>query len=155
MMPDAAVLDALAHLLLAAALGALIGVERRWQGHVAGPHTSALVAVGSAMYVVLAVDLAGPADVIRAVGQVAVGIGFLCGGVILRNGLDIRGLNTAATLWCIGAIGSLVGARFAVIATLATAALVLLNVLLHVLEHRVPRLRQRPEPIAPDGPPGP
>lgn len=134
--------EALAYLLLAAALGAMIGFERRWQGHVAGPHTSALVAVGSAMYVVVAADLAGPADVIRAVGQVAVGIGFLCSGVIVRNGLDVRGLNTAATLWCIGAIGSLIGARFAVIGTVAAFAVVGLNVALHMVEHRITRLRQ-------------
>lgn len=150
-MTAGAAFEALAYLLLAAVLGAIIGFERRWQGHAAGPHTSALVAVGSAMYVVVASDLAGPADVIRAVGQVAVGIGFLCSGVIVRNGLDVRGLNTAATLWCIGAIGSLIGARFAVIGTAAAFALVGLNIVLHVLEHRVVRLRQS-EDEPPDQP---
>ncbi|MEI8147218.1 MAG: MgtC/SapB family protein, partial [Alphaproteobacteria bacterium] len=82
-----------------------------------------------------------PADVIHAMGQVAVGIGFLCGGVIVRDGTDVHGLNTAATLWCIGAIGSLVGARYAAVATIATFALILINSLLHLVEHRISGLR--------------
>jgi len=149
----AAAFNVLTYLLLAAGLGAMIGFERRWKGHVAGPHTCALVAVGSAMYVVVAADLAGPADVIRAVGQVAVGIGFLCSGVIVRNGLDIRGLNTAATIWCVGAIGSLIGARFAVVGTFAAFAVLGVNLVLHLVERHIAGMNPG-ENESPDRSPG-
>lgn len=141
MFSEMTVVNALWHLLLAALLGGVIGLERRWHGHIAGPHTSALVAVGSAIYVLLSAELAQPADVVRALGQVAVGIGFLCGGVIIRDGLDIRGLNTGATLWCVGGVGSLVGADYLLVSVGAAALLVIINLGLHLLEHRCAALR--------------
>ena len=92
--------DILLRLFLALMLGGVIGLERRWRGHAAGAHTNALVACGAAMFVVAGQDLGGEGAG-RALSQVATGIGFLAGGVILRDGLRVRGLNTAASVWCV------------------------------------------------------
>lgn len=91
-------------------LGAFIGAERQWRQRMAGLRTNALVAAGAAMFVMLTALTARSADdSFRIAGQVVSGIGFLGAGVILRNGLNITGLNTAATLWCSAAIGTLAG----------------------------------------------
>lgn len=94
---------------LALVLGAFIGAERQWRQRMAGLRTNALVAAGAAMFVMLSALAAHPDDSFRIAGQVVSGIGFLGAGVILRNGLNITGLNTAATLWCSAAIGTLAG----------------------------------------------
>jgi putative Mg2+ transporter-C (MgtC) family protein len=95
---------------LALILGAFIGAERQWRQRMAGLRTNALVAAGAAMFVTLTALTARAADdSFRIAGQVVSGIGFLGAGVILRNGLNITGLNTAATLWCSAAIGTLAG----------------------------------------------
>lgn len=94
---------------LALFLGAFIGAERQWRQRLAGLRTNALVAAGAAMFVMLSALAAHPDDSFRIAGQVVSGIGFLGAGVILRNGLNITGLNTAATLWCSAAVGTLAG----------------------------------------------
>jgi putative Mg2+ transporter-C (MgtC) family protein len=95
---------------LALILGAFIGAERQWRQRMAGLRTNALVAAGSSMFVmVTALTTRSPDDSFRIAGQIVTGIGFLGAGVILRNGLNITGLNTAATLWCSAAIGTLAG----------------------------------------------
>ena len=97
-------------LVLALTLGTFIGAERQWRQRMAGLRTNALVAAGAAMFVMMGALTARPVDDnLRVVGQVVTGIGFLGAGVILRNGLNITGLNTAATLWCSAAIGTLAG----------------------------------------------
>jgi putative Mg2+ transporter-C (MgtC) family protein len=122
-------------LLLALILGGAIGFERGWRGHAAGPHTNGLVALGAALFVMLARDL-GPDAAGRVVSQVATGVGFLAGGVILRDGFRVRGLNTAATVWCVAAIGCFAGLGNLWLALAATVLTVAGNSLLHVLEHR-------------------
>ena len=95
---------------LALILGTFIGAERQWRQRMAGLRTNALVAAGAAMFVMLtALTTRAADDSFRIAGQVVTGIGFLGAGVILRNGLNITGLNTAATLWCSAAIGTLAG----------------------------------------------
>src|SRR5260370_10856277 len=95
---------------LALILGAFIGAERQWWQRMAGLRTNALVAAGAAMFVMLTALTTRPADdSFRIAGQVVTGIGFLGAGVILRNGLNITGLNTAVTLWGSAAIGILAG----------------------------------------------
>jgi putative Mg2+ transporter-C (MgtC) family protein len=95
---------------LALILGAFIGAERQWRQRMAGLRTNALVAAGAGMFVMLtALTARGADDSFRIAGQVVSGIGFLGAGVILRDGLNITGLNTAATLWCSAAIGTLAG----------------------------------------------
>ena len=90
-------------------LGAIVGAERQWRQRTAGLRTNALVAAGAAMFVMLSALTERPDDSFRIAGQIVSGIGFLGAGVILRNGLNISGLNTAATLWCSAAIGTLSG----------------------------------------------
>ena len=124
-------------LFLALLLGSLIGLERALRKHPAGLHTGALVALGSAAFVVagtLSGDDAGPA---RVAGQVVTGVGFLCAGVILHQGATVRGLNTAATVWCCSAVGVLAGLGFNAWATLAALLVLAANVILHFFEHRL------------------
>jgi putative Mg2+ transporter-C (MgtC) family protein len=93
-------------------LGFIIGMEREWRQGMAGLHTVTLVAVGAALYTMLPVLLGTPGDPTRVAAQVVSGIGFLAGGVILREGLTLRGLITAATLWATAAVGVLAGNGF-------------------------------------------
>jgi putative Mg2+ transporter-C (MgtC) family protein len=128
-------------LVAAALLGGFIGFERRWHGHAAGPHTNGLVCFGSALFVMTGGALGGD-SLGRVIAQVATGVGFLAGGVILRDGLRVRGLNTAATVWCVAAIGVFVGMGQMVLAAVATLIIVAANSLFHTIEHSVPRLRR-------------
>jgi putative Mg2+ transporter-C (MgtC) family protein len=102
-------------LLLAAALGALIGVEREIHGHPAGMRTHLLVALGSATFTVLSIygfgDPNRPGfDPSRIAAQIVSGIGFLGAGAILKEGATIRGLTTAASLWATAGVGLAAGA---------------------------------------------
>jgi putative Mg2+ transporter-C (MgtC) family protein len=124
----------LARLALALVLGALIGAERQWRQRMAGLRTNALVAAGAAMFVMLQVLVApSPDNTMHMAGQVVAGIGFLGAGVILRNGLNITGLNTAATLWCSAAIGSIAGYGIYVPALIGAVGVVAANVCLRPL----------------------
>ena len=121
----------LIRLLLGLVLGALIGAERQWRQRMAGLRTNALVAAGAAMFVMLTALTARTADdSFRIAGQVVSGIGFLGAGVILRNGLNITGLNTAATLWCSAAVGTLAGYGMYGSAITGGIAVIAANVLL-------------------------
>jgi putative Mg2+ transporter-C (MgtC) family protein len=126
-------------LLLALVLGALIGLERQWHHRLAGLRTNALVAIGSAGFVVLGVLTTGESSPTRIAAQVASGIGFLGAGVILREGLSVRGLNTAATLWCSAAVGSLAGMGFGLASALTAAAVVVTNLGLRPMARRLDR----------------
>lgn len=125
-------------------LGAAIGLERQWRLRSAGLRTNALVSVGSALFVIVgAVGLqGGPADPSRVAAQIVSGIGFLGAGVILRDGFNIRGLTTAATLWCAAAVGSLAGAGMLLMALIGTVAIVATNTLLRPLSRWVNRRTQ-------------
>ena len=101
-------------------LGTLIGLERQWRQRTAGLRTNVLVAVGAAAFADLGMRLLGAEGATRIISYVISGIGFLGAGVILKDGTNIRGLNTAATLWCSAAVGTLSGSRLpAEAATLA------------------------------------
>jgi putative Mg2+ transporter-C (MgtC) family protein len=139
-----------AGLVIAAVFGAVIGYERQLRGHPAGLHTNALVAIGSAAFVVASVlvgDDSGPA---RVAGQVVTGVGFLCAGVIMHQGGTVRGINTAATVWCASAVGVLAGFGQLWWAGFLTLLIVLANFALHYIEHRIIHL-QRVNPRFADG----
>ncbi|MEV6423925.1 MgtC/SapB family protein [Streptomyces sp. NPDC051662] len=85
--------------------GALIGVERQWRARMAGLRTNTLVATGATLFVLYGVAVDNTGSSTRVASYVVSGIGFLGGGVILRHGARVRGLNTAATLWCSAAVG--------------------------------------------------
>jgi putative Mg2+ transporter-C (MgtC) family protein len=108
-------LDLAVRLLIAAALGAMVGVEREIHGHPAGMRTHLLVALGSAIFTELSIYAFGApgapgTDPSRVAAQIVSGIGFLGAGAILKDGLSIRGLTTAASLWATAAIGLAAGA---------------------------------------------
>jgi putative Mg2+ transporter-C (MgtC) family protein len=114
---------------LALILGALIGAERQWRQRMAGLRTNALVAAGSAMFVMLtALTAQTTDDSFRIAAQVVSGIGFLGAGVILRHGVSVTGLNTAATLWCSAAIGTLAGYGMYSPAVTGAVAVIVANV---------------------------
>jgi putative Mg2+ transporter-C (MgtC) family protein len=113
--------------------GMLIGLERQWRQQRAGLRTNALVSTGSAAFVAVSAMLPGDNSPTRIAAQVVSGIGFLGAGVILREGLNVRGLNTAATLWCSAAAGTLAGLGFFIPAMITTAAVVAANIILRPL----------------------
>ncbi len=135
------------HLLLAALLGAGIGLERRLRNHPAGLHTNALIALGACAFVVAGWSLTGDSPA-RLTAQVVSGVGFLCGGIILHQGPTVRGLNTAATAWCAAAVGVLAGVRQPVLAIFLALLVLATNVLLHWLEHSVIRVMPAGEDAA-------
>src|SRR5882724_9220042 len=94
--------------VVALGLGAAIGFEREYGNHPAGLRTNALVAGGAALFALAVADMA-PGDGARVLAQIVSGVGFLGGGVILRDGMNVKGLTTAATLWCAAAVGMLAG----------------------------------------------
>lgn len=100
-------------LLVAFAAGLLIGIEREWHHKSAGLRTNILVAIGSAIYVLLSIQMTEKnGDVTRIIGQVVTGIGFLGAGIIFKEGLNVHGLTTAATVWCASALGCTAAAGF-------------------------------------------
>ena len=110
-------------LVIAAALGAAVGAEREIHGHPAGIRTHMLVALGSALFTVLSIHgfttdgaATGSIDPTRIAAQIVSGIGFLGAGAILKDGVVIRGLTTAASLWAISAVGMAAGAGEHVVA---------------------------------------
>ena len=124
-------------LLSAVALGALIGLEREVRKHPAGLHTNALVALGAAAFVMAGVlmgDNTGPA---RVAGQVVTGVGFLCAGLIWHVGGTVRGINTAATVWCSCAVGVFCGFGMILWAVFIALLVVVANVVLHFMERRI------------------
>jgi putative Mg2+ transporter-C (MgtC) family protein len=126
-------------LIVALVLGALVGAERQWRQRTAGLRTNCLVAVGSAMFVMMGGLMEGDGSQGRVAAYVVSGIGFLGGGVILKDGFSIRGLNTAATLWCTAAMGTLAGLGHATLSFLGTVAILAANLLLRPLAQRINR----------------
>jgi putative Mg2+ transporter-C (MgtC) family protein len=120
--------DLAVRLIIAAALGAAIGAEREIHGHPAGIRTHMLVALGAALFTVLSIHgfttdgrATGSIDPTRIAAQIVSGIGFLGAGAILKDGVVIRGLTTAASLWAISAVGMAAGAGEQILATVGAA----------------------------------
>lgn len=124
------------NLMIAMCLGALIGAERQWRQRMAGLRTNALVATGAAVFILSSVETS-PDSPGRIAAQVVSGIGFLGAGVIMREGMNIRGLNTAATLWCSAGIGVLCGLGLYQLATIATLLILCANILLREAAQRI------------------
>ncbi|WP_375483405.1 MgtC/SapB family protein [uncultured Mycobacterium sp.] len=108
--------------------GALIGVERQWRARMAGLRTNALVATGATLFVLYAV-VTNDTSPTRVASYVVSGVGFLGGGVILREGFNVRGLNTAATLWCSAAVGVLAASGHLLFTVIATGTVVAIHLL--------------------------
>jgi putative Mg2+ transporter-C (MgtC) family protein len=146
--------EALLRLALAAILGGLIGVERELREREAGLRTHLLVSLGSALFTIVGAYgfhafLASGQSVVRAdptriAAQIVTGIGFLGAGAIIRQGLSVRGLTTAATLWVVAAVGLAAGAGYYSAAVISTALVLLALYPLRIMAYRILR-RFRPE----------
>jgi putative Mg2+ transporter-C (MgtC) family protein len=149
-VPSLSLGDEILRLLVAAGLGGAVGLEREYREREAGFRTHMLVAVGSALFTIASAygfhdflvsgDAVVRADPTRIAAQIVTGIGFLGAGAIIRQGLAVRGLTTAATLWVVAAIGLTTGAGYysaAIITTLiALFSLWPLRVASHVVMGR-------------------
>jgi putative Mg2+ transporter-C (MgtC) family protein len=124
---------------LAVLLGAVIGLERQWRQRMAGLRTNALVSLGAAGFVVFSATVSGDNSPTRVAAQIVSGIGFLGAGVILREGINIRGLNTAATLWCSAMVGMFAGGGQCVASLLAGAFVVGINLFLRPIVRLINR----------------
>jgi putative Mg2+ transporter-C (MgtC) family protein len=146
--------EALLRLALAATLGGLIGVERELREREAGLRTHLLVALGSALFTIVGAygfheflesgQSVVRADPTRIAAQIVTGIGFLGAGAIIRQGLSVRGLTTAATLWVVAAVGLAAGAGYYSAAVITTALVLIALYPLRILAYRILR-RVRPE----------
>lgn len=110
-------------LALAAALGALIGLEREYRGYPAGIRTMALVCMGSALFGDMSVTYNGND---RIAAQVVTGIGFLGAGLMFREGLSVKGVTTAATIWAAAAVGLAVAIEAYIVAVFGSLFAVLI-----------------------------
>jgi len=129
-------LDFTIRIAASALFGFLIGFERQLTGHPAGIRTNVLVSLGSCIFVILSFIIATP-DQTRIAGQIVTGLGFLCSGIIFKDGVNVRGLNTAATIWCTAAIGVLASSGYILFAFVATLLLVAANVILRPISNKI------------------
>lgn len=133
-------------LALAFGLGVLVGLERQYRQKSAGLRTNTLVSVGSAAYILLSLSLTDDlGDPSRVAGQIVTGIGFLGAGVIMKTGMTVQGLNTAATIWCSAAIGAMAGAGLYIESTLLALFVVLGHILLRPIGILLNRMQFKTE----------
>ena len=121
-------------------LGTLIGAERQYRQRTAGLRTNVLVCVGAAGFVDLGMALGGADGAVRVIAYVVSGIGFLGAGVIMKEGMKVRGLNTAATLWSSAAVGCFAGAHLPAQAMALTVVILMVNTLLRPLVNAINRI---------------
>ncbi|WP_353085762.1 MgtC/SapB family protein [Stenotrophomonas sp.] len=133
-------LDTVVSLAAAFVLGTLIGAERQYRQRTAGLRTNVLVAVGAAAFVDLGMRIAGSVEAVRVISYVVSGVGFLGAGVIMKEGMNVRGLNTAATLWCSAAVGACTGADMLAEGALLTVLIIAGNTLLRPLVNAINRI---------------
>lgn len=135
--------DTAESLALALLLGALIGAERQYRERIASLRTNVLVALGAAAFVDMGIQMAGADGAMRVLANVVTGVGFLGAGLILREGATIRGLNTAATVWCSAAIGAAAGANLPVQAIALAVFVLVCNTALRPIGKLIDRLPVR------------
>ena len=123
-------LDFALRLCAAFLCGSFIGLERQFHQHTAGLRTGALVSAGAALFVLVAGLTPGDTSPLKIAPQIVTGVGFLCAGVIMRDGLHVRGLNTAGTLWCACGIGVLAGSGYYLPAFVGTGIVLAANLIL-------------------------
>ncbi|TCT07798.1 MgtC/SapB family protein [Aquabacter spiritensis] len=132
--------DTMVSLAAAFVLGTAIGAERQYRQRSAGLRTNVLVAVGAAAFVDLAIRLNGADGAVRVISYVVSGVGFLGAGVIMKEGLNVRGLNTAATLWSTAAVGACAGSDRLAEAALVAFFILSGNTLLRPLVNAINRI---------------
>jgi len=135
------------NLATALACGALIGSERQVRQRMAGLRTNALVALGAASFVVFSGLYPNEVSPTRVAAQIVSGIGFLGAGIIFRDGFNVHGLNTAATLWCSAGVGMMAGAGAWDYALLLTGMVVFINLGLRPLVKALKRYTRAGTPV--------
>ena len=135
------------NLMAALTFGAVIGSERQIRQRMAGLRTNALVALGAAGFVVFSTLVPGDASPTRVAAQVVSGIGFLGAGIIFRDGFNVHGLNTAATLWCSAGVGLLAGSGHLDYGALMTGLVVFINLGLRPLVKWIKRRSRAGVPV--------
>lgn len=133
--------DFIIRILVCFILSFIIGLERHLRGRAIGLRTNVLVALGSFLFVSMAVNVPTN-DEVRMAAQVVSGIGFLGAGVILRDGTNIKGLNTAATLWCNAAIGVMCASGVLIESAIGTFFILISNVLLRYISKNFLKIEQ-------------
>ncbi|MCY4779591.1 MgtC/SapB family protein [Sphingobacterium sp. UT-1RO-CII-1] len=135
--------DFVMRIIVSFLLGAVIGAERQWRQKSAGLRTNTLVSVGATAYMLLAVYIYGNdgGDPSRIAAQIVTGIGFLGAGVIMKDGFNIQGLNTAATIWCSAAVGSLCGLGLFPEALIVSGAIVSVHLVMRPLGDWMGRIK--------------
>lgn len=131
------ILDFLLRLGIALLLGAGVGLERQWRQRIAGTRTNALVAAGASAFVMCAFLVKEPTPPAQIVAYVVSGVGFLGAGVIFKDAGSVRGLNTAATIWCSAAIGAISGLGQPLHALVLAGMVLVANVVLRPLAYRL------------------
>ena len=131
--------DSLVSLFAAFVLGTFIGAERQYRQRGGGLRTHVLVSVGAATFVDIGMHLNGNAGATQIIAYVVSGVGFLGAGVIMKQGSNVWGLNTAATLWCSAAVGACAGADLAFEAVALTCFVLAGNTLLRPLVNAINR----------------
>src|SRR5215471_4977776 len=117
-----------ARLLMALLFGALVGIERQWHHKNAGIKTNTLVTVGAAAFALISLRGFGPnANPAQVAAGVVTGVGFIGGGVIMRRGLNVQGINTAATLWAAGSLGLSIGMGYYSLAVLLLVVIIIIQ----------------------------
>lgn len=126
--------------VLATVAGLAIGFEREFQGKNAGLKTNALVALGSSLFILMSLEFYGEKDVdiTRVLGQIVVGIGFIGAGTILQKGKTVKGLTTAATVWCSAASGCLAGFGMYIELGIISGIILIINLVFGYLEDQMP-----------------
>ncbi|HKW70366.1 MAG TPA: MgtC/SapB family protein [Candidatus Dormibacteraeota bacterium] len=131
-------------MVIALALGLILGAEREFRGHPAGLRTMALISTGSCMFTALGLipEFSKIVDPTRIAAQIVTGVGFLGAGSILRQGEEVRGLTTAASIWVTASIGMAVGFGYYGVALFTTVLVAVVLVGLKPFENLVFPLRR-------------
>lgn len=129
-------LDFATRIVVAILLGMFIGFERQLTGHPAGIRTNMLICLGSCMFLMFPMIM-GSNDIQRVASYIVSGVGFLCSGVIFKENGTVKGLNTAATLWCTAAIGLLSSSGMYSYAIIATIALLMANIVFRPISQKI------------------
>ncbi|HTV72310.1 MAG TPA: MgtC/SapB family protein [Candidatus Acidoferrales bacterium] len=132
-------LDFALRIFIALLLGAFIGAERQWRQRLAGLRTNALVATGAALFATITELLPHNNNPTQIAAYIVSGVGFLAGAVIFKENLNVRGLNTAATIWATAAVGTLAGLGLVIDADIGTVAILTANIVLRPIVQQINR----------------
>ncbi len=127
-------------IMAAIVFGICIGAERQLKGHTAGIQTNGLVCTGSCLFTLFSFMVDTPEPTRIAAGIVS-GIGFLCSGIIFKERGNVKGINTAATIWCTASIGVIVAAGYIIFGAVATVLIILVNLIFKPIGSRIKPLK--------------